>query len=254
MDHSKYPIVFVLLLCAGSIGAQTQKGDCHDVVYLKGGSVLRGTILEYIADSNLVMSSWSGARLQVPSSTVKRIVQQCKGDKKANVPFSQRPYSFKETGWYHATRFTVLAGESGTGVGFQHSTGFKLNRYAGIGLGVGVENFGPYDGVTATYPIFVELRGYLLPKKITPFYALGAGIGLAKKYSDNSTWEGGSERWKGGWMAQGQIGYRIGNNAFVHLGIRLQHKTRYWINDWWGIRGTDKILHKRLEIGIGLLL
>ncbi len=251
MDYSKLRIVIVLLLFASTICAQTQKGDCQDVVYLKGGSVLRGTILEYNADSNLVMNSWSGARLQVPAINVKRIVQKCKG---RGTAFSERPYSFKETGWYHATRFMVLAGQSGTGIGFQHSSGFKINRYAGIGLGIGLENFGPYDGVTATYPIFIELRGYLLPKKITPFYAIGTGIGLAKKYTDNSTWEGGSERWKGGWMAQGQIGYRIGNNAFVYLGIRLQHKTRYWSNDWWGMTGTDRILHKRLEIGIGLLL
>jgi hypothetical protein len=254
MNFSKYSLVLLLLLFSAALFSQTEKTECEDVVYLKGGSIFRGTILEYNADSSLVMRSWSGARLQFPSIGVQRIVQKCKGDKGFKTPFSQRPYSFKEKGWYHATRVAVLAGASGTGIGLQHSTGYKLNRLLGLGLGVGLENFGPYDGVTETYPIFVELRGYLMPKKITPFYALGAGLGLAKKYSESPTWNGGRETWKGGWMVQGQIGYRIGNNAFVHLGIRLQHKTRYWINDWQGIRGTDKILHKRLEIGMGLLL
>lgn len=254
MTCSKFSFVCLLLLFSTSLTSQTEKGECEDVVYLKGGSVLRGIILDYNADSSLVMTSWSGARLQFPAIAVKRIEQKCKGDKHSKASFSQRPYSFKERGWYHATRVAVLAGASGTGLGLQHSTGFKLNRLLGVGLGLGLENFGPYDGVTETYPIFVELRGYLMPKKITPFYALGAGLGLSKKYSESSTWDGGRETWKGGWMAQGQIGYRIGNNTFVHLGIRLQHKTRNWVNDWWGIRGTDKILHKRLEMGIGLLL
>ncbi len=254
MSYVKYSILLLLFWYSGALSAQTEKGACEDIVYLKGGSVLRGIIQEYYADSNLVMTSWSGARLQFPSAAVKRIVQKCAGDGKAKTPFSQRPYSFRESGWYHATRFAVLTGESGFGIGLQHSAGYKIDRLLGLGLGIGLENFGLFDGNTATYPIFAELRGYLMPKKITPFYALGAGYGLSKKYNDSSTWGGGNERWRGGWMAQGQIGYRIGNNACVHLGIRFQHKTRSWVNEWWGMRGTDKILHKRLEFGIGLLL
>ena len=55
-------------------------------------------------------------------------------------------------------------------------------------------------------------------------------------------------------MAQGQLGYRAGNHFTLHVGLRFQHKTRTWENGWGGGKGVDKILQKRLEIGVGILL
>lgn len=59
-------------------------------------------------------------------------------------------------------------------------------------------------------------------------------------------------------MTQAEIGYRVGNHLIVHGGFRLQRKYRDWASNWGGpeggIRGTDRILHKRLVLGLGLLL
>ena len=254
MTILKHFVVIALLFSVETLLSQEQRTDCQDVVYLKGGSILRGKIQEYNAAGNLIMTSWSGAQMQVPSVNVKRVVQRCKGDEKPRTSFSERPYTFQETGWYNATRFSVLSGESGDGVGLQHSFGKKTNRTLGIGAGLGIENFAPYEGAP-TYPVFAELRGYLSSKKISPFYALGAGYGFSKRVNNSETaWDGAAEKWRGGWMAQGQIGYRIGNHVMVHFGIRLQHKTRTWSYPWTQISGQDQILHKRLDIGIGLLL
>jgi hypothetical protein len=213
---------------------------------------LRGKITEYNLEDNLVIETWSGTQMTMPSANVKRVVQKCKGDKAERIPL---PYSFHENGWYHATRLSTLSGASGLGIGLQHSSGLKLTRLLGIGVGIGMENFDPWDSDVPTFPIFAEARGYLLAKKITPFYAVGAGYGVSKKHSDAVIFDGPSETWKGGWMAQGHIGYRIGNHVFVQFGIRFQRKTRIWENIFWGNNsGVDRILHKRLDIGIGLLL
>lgn len=248
----KYSIILACLLAANTVFAQDKAAECYDVVSLKGGSVLRGEILEYNAGGDLIMKSWNGAKMQLPAINVKRITQHCKGAKNERASLANRPYSFKEQGWYHATRAAILPGESGVGLGIQHSSGFKLNRYMGLGLGVGVENFHPYDDNVATYPVFAELRGYLSPRHISPFYALGLGYGISGNRNQKI---GFNEQWKGGWMLQGHIGYRIGNHFIIQLGIRMQRKTRSWEDfNWNQFSGVDKILYKRMDIGFGLLL
>lgn len=252
MNKLPYCLLLLCSLFGAPAYSQENKSECQDIVYLKNGTELRGKITEYNLEGNLVIDTWSGTQMTMPSVNVKRVVQKCKGEKVERIP---TPYSFRESGWYHATRFSSLSGANGLGFGLQHSSGLKLNRLLGIGVGVGMENFDPWDRDVATFPIFAEVRGYLLAKKITPFYAFGAGYGVSKKHTNITVFDGPEETWKGGWMAQGQIGYRIGNHAFVQIGIRLQRKTRIWENRFWGNNsGVDQILHKRLDIGIGLLL
>lgn len=190
--------------------------------------------------------------MTVPAVNVKNIKQRCKdGDKSA------KPYDFKERGLYNATRFGTLAGQTYVGdntVGFTlyHSVGWMFRRSIGAGVGVGAETYSPSSGEPATYPIFVEMRGYLLSKRVAPFYTIGGGWAFAGKNS-NEQW-GSTDSWKGGWIAKMQIGYRLGNYFTLHGGISLQKKTRTWNSVWGGEWGTDRILHKRLELGIGIIL
>lgn len=245
-------LLFFLLSAASGLAQQQQ--NCRDVVYLRNGSVLRGQITAYQVDGELVMTTWSGAQLRLPSSTVKKIIQECPHERNRRLPLSQRPYSFRESGWYHASRAIVVVGQSGVGLGLQHSSGVKINRWLGLGVGVGIENFTPADNDVTTYPLFGEMRGYFSASNISPFYALAAGWGFADQKSNQSPFGGFMNEWRGGWMTQGQLGYRAGNHFTVHVGLRLQHKTRTWENPWRGGKGVDKILQKRLEIGIGILL
>lgn len=244
-------LLFSLLFFVFNCFAQQGK-PCHDIVYLRKGSVFKGKINEYKIDGDIQMTTWSGMEMNLPAGLIKRVVQRCKD---VNTVTDQKPYLFKETGWYNVTRLYTLPGASGTGFGLQHSTGWKFNRTLGLGMGLGVENFAPFDDDITTYPAFAEIRGYFLPKKLTPFYALGTGWGFAGKTI--SSIEGDTEDWKGGWLLQGQLGYRLGYHFMAYIGIHLQHKTRYWNNNWgfYGpSNGYDKILQKRMEIGIGVML
>jgi hypothetical protein len=245
----------LLILCfflPGAIYAQDKKPDCQDIVFVKGGSKFRGKILDYQHDGDLVMETWSGAKMRLPAANIVRIVQKCKGN---NDDAYKPVYSFKERGWYNSSRLSILSGASGIGFSVQHSTGMQYNRFVGFGLGLGLEQFDPWEiGGAATVPIFAEIRGYLLPQRITPFYDIGLGYGVSNKKTGDSDFDWVTEQWRGGWMAQGHIGYRIGNHFFVQLGIRFQHKTRSWSYPRSTTSGVDQILHKRLDIGIGLLL
>lgn len=244
-------LTFLLLFSAAVTGFAQQKENCRDVVYLHDGSVFRGKITEHQIGGDLVMTTWNGGQLRISATKVQKIVQKCRGEKCVPVPMSQRPYTFRESGWYHATRAETMWGKSGMGFGLQHSSGLKFNRLLGAGIGAGIENFAPHDNDVSTYPLFVEARGYLSPKYVSPFYAIGLGWAFAGK--ENDFVDGSSEDWEGGWMAQGQAGYRLGNHFTLHVGLRFQRKTRAW-QLWWGEQRVDKILQKRFEFGIGILL
>ncbi len=241
-------LTFLMLFSVSTAGFAQQKENCRDVVYLTNGSVFRGKIIEYQHDGELIMESWNGGQLRLPAQNVKKIEQKCRDEKR--VPMLQRTYTFRESGWYHATRAEAIWGQSGVGFGLQHSSGLQFNRLIGVGIGAGIENLTPKTNDVSTYPIFVEARGYLSPKSISPFYALGFGWAFAGKENDFDN--GIDENWSGGRMSQWQIGYRLGNNLTLHGGLRLQRKTRNW-QEWWGGQRVDKIRQKRFEFGLGIL-
>lgn len=241
--------LFLTLLISCTLLGFMNAQECRDRIFMKDGSVFTGQIKAYDTSGMLVLKSWSGVEISLPSMNVKKIQQKCKGD---YVPLLQAPYRFREHGWYHTTRVAALTGQDGIGIGLQHSSGFQFNRLLGIGLGVGIEQFSwDYDAPT-NFPLFLEARGYLFPKNITPYFAVATGYGFTSANEPLEFNQG--LKWQGGWMAQGQLGYRIGRHFEVFLGIHFQKASRKWINPWWTGERTDHLIYKRMEFGIGLLL
>lgn len=232
--------------------------DCQDMVFLRDGSKLRGQIDGTKHEGNtLTFRTWNNVVLDLPRSQVRRIVQRC--GKNKLLTQQPRVYDFRERGWYHHTRGGVMPGQTHTGYNTQglflhHSSGRMFSRMAGAGIGVGVEAFDPGGYDAATYPVFAEFRGYLLPKRITPYVSAAAGWAFSGK-GNQDFWDQSSQ-WRGGWMAQIDIGYRIGNYFTLNCGLRLQQKKREWTSVWMpeSFHGVDRILHKRLVVGIGILL
>ncbi len=234
-----------------------ESAPCRDVLILKNRSRLEGQIEAFRLDDTLVFRLWSGQSLVVPPKHIKRIIQRCQDGKARD--FS-KPYNFKARGWYHFTRAQALTGqtyygENSVGYALQHSSGYKFSRLIGVGLGAGIESIAnDLELDVPSYPIFGEIRGYLLPRRITPFYAVGGGYAFAGK-SSAQRWSY-TDTWHGGWMAQAELGYRLGNHFIMYGGVRLQRKSRDWESTWNPEQdfGTDRILNKRLMLGVGILL
>ena len=248
---------YIFLVALMTVGAvlSAQSDDCRDYVFLKDGSLLKGKITSYDFATELVMTTWSGLEMRIPVSGVSKIKQRCKDDPR-RMRLSSAPYSFREKGWYHATRGTLLAGSSASGISLQHSSGVMISRLFGLGVGTGIEQFNTGYYSPPNYPVYAEIRGYLLQRNVTPFYTLGAGYSfMPRQRNDVQIFDGNNSMWKGGYMLQGQIGYRIGNHFTVHGGVRLQRMTEEWTSSWLSsFYGTNTYLNKRFELGIGLLL
>ena len=252
---SIYLLCCCFILAAGLKAQDTP--DCTDWLYLKNGSVFSGTIQSYTPGAEIHFKTWNNLDLRFDDSNVKRIVQRCKETGTGNAA-QPKVYDFKERGWYHHTRLTFLPGRTygyyggSMGIALQHSSGYQWNRWFGTGLGIGGEVFN-LDGDVATYPIYAEIRGYLTAKRTAPYYAVSAGWAFADNSGDQQRTWGQTSHYKGGFMGDVQIGYRIGNHFTIHTGLRLQRKTRDWASLWNAENGTDRILHRRLELGFGLL-
>ena len=247
---------FLVLLLSGSavmLQAQETPQKCNDILFLRGGSVLHGKITEYNAEGNIAFTTWAGAQLTIPSGNVIRIKQRCRDGRR-----QARLYDFKERGLYNATRLGTLIGQNYFGdnaVGYSigHSIGWMFRRQIGAGISGGVEIFNPDDREPVTYPLLVELRGYLLPRNTTPFYSISGGWAFTGK-DPAPLWRNNNDSWDGGWCAKLQIGYRLGNHFTVFGGLGFQEKNRTWTSFWGDESGRDRILHKRMELGIGLVL
>lgn len=250
-------LLLLVLYFLGQGWAQTQaQAPCRDVVYLRTGDIFQGKITAYRPGDTLYMETWNGIALRLADKRVKKIVQRC-NDKDPKQPRAERPYDFKERGLYNATRVGGLFAVEDWDVSLQHSVGYQFNRLIGLGIGVGMDNMSYEDIPTVpTYPVFMEARGYFRAKNLSPFYSVGGGWAIKGSEQRESTargWWSTQDSWQGGWMVQAQLGYRMGKHLLVYTGLRFQRKKRNW-EQGSGTFGTDALLHKRFEAGIGLLL
>ncbi len=248
-----------LLPLIGQAQQPAQHEGCTDIVYLRDGSIYRGKVIEQTLEGPLVIQTWSGMTLHLSQKKVRRVIQKCPDTGSARNIAAPKPYSFQERGWFNATQLSYLAGNTwrggvATGYSLHNITGYAFSRWIGVGLGIGVDTYSPYlhNINQPTYPVFVEARGYFLAKPVTPFYAAGAGWGFAGGGAEDR--QGFTENWEGGWLAQLQLGYRMGNNFCMYGGLRFQRQNRDWTNIWDFSYGKDRILHQRFELGFGLLL
>lgn len=198
-----------------------------DVVYLKDGSILRGTMLEYQRGDFLRFRMSSG-EMRINDSEVERIVQEPKDPLVSMVAKREKKpkvYAFREKGFYSTVVFALLPGggeyRSELGLSLQAAFGHQINRQLGIGAGVSLDGYANEDGGDTFIPIFAEARGYLWKKKNTPYWNVGAGYGFPLR-TQSANQE--IRRFEGGYMFHPAIGYRLGADKTINLTFDLGYK------------------------------
>ncbi|HUR31328.1 MAG TPA: hypothetical protein VMZ69_07835, partial [Saprospiraceae bacterium] len=245
--------LFTLLLAPVLVAAQndTDEKKIVDIVWLNDGSKLTGTIVKWELDRGMEFQLATGAIITIPKDQIRRVMQDTPfvagtADRRERVPYVPKPYDFKEKGWYQNTSGFLNVSNLG-GAGISHVMGYRFSRMLGIGFGIGIEtnDFTAYRNIM---PVFVEARGFLLPKKITPYYALKVGYGFGMANEINGTLEA-----KGGLHISPEIGVRFGaGDVSYYLGLeyKLQNATFVW-NGWdfsGNTRVTDKVSYRRIEL------
>ncbi len=236
------------ILCCSEIFAQQSS---LDVVHLKEGGVLKGTILPNSTAEEIDLQLAGGAILNIQMTriaeiTVENVVQQ------HIRPPRDRSWEPKKKGYatYNHTTFSFGQSQWGdTQVGFSASTahGYQFCRHISVAGGIGVDTYPNYSEVF--YPVYGRVGGDVLKKKITPIWFIEAGYAFARDSFDEWTTLEGGLRTHSGLGVKFYLTEKV--NLMMALGFRYQKST---LTNTWDDENffETKREFQRTTFGIGM--
>ena len=178
-------VIFIAALMPLSVSAQDNR---QDVIYMKNGSVYRGTIIEQIPAVSYKIEIAGGSVIVIKADDVTKITKE---DKFVDGPvYRVRPrpvyeFHYRPRTWYIQAQALAEAPE----VGFRLMGGYKFNQFGILALGTGIDLvFCDLHGNTnyagGYVPVYVYYSGEILRKHITPFYSVEAGYAFMPSGAD----------------------------------------------------------------------
>jgi hypothetical protein len=235
-------LVFLLLIAAGPLTAQEFS---EDVVYLKNGSIIRGTILEqkpgeYIKIATHDRNIWVFKMEEVEKITRETVVI------KGKEPVMLRPdgyYNVSEVGFSISRQ---MWGGYSTGFSANTINGYKFNRFLATGVLVGIDH---YYGLPMI-PMGVDVRGTLLKRSVSPYYYAQAAYSVPMPYENDLA------DYDGDIMLQAGMGMLFAINEdfgmVISTGYKVQKLTKRYEN-WGGSETTENNSYKRISFKLGLM-
>ncbi len=139
---AKVGVVIIAILLATTFTANAQTDTYRDVVYLKNGSIIRGTITEIIPDKTIKIESAGNVFVYKMEE-----VSEIKKEKNANsdsIPTSEKPKSFL------SGNFNLVLFYPGIGMSYENMVSDKFSIGAEIGTDVFILPY--YKFRTRVYP------------------------------------------------------------------------------------------------------
>ncbi len=226
-------------------------------IFLKNGAKIEGAIIGSFDDSRLFFTINGDDSIAMKYDYIRKIQFKGKGAgyNKFDEKIASNP-SIKSNAFYHEFRTGFLFGADEVSFAVHTLNGYQFNQYLGTGLGIGLNTFGDY----LTMPIYATVKGYILDRKVSPFYFGDVGYGFAWRNNNNSDYYQVSNL-KGGYYWQLGMGYQVNffNSAFtMAIGYTNQDsQADYSYNPgYWGGSGFDvseKRLLRRVSLTVGFL-
>lgn len=222
-----------------------KSGDLQDVVYLKNGSIIRGTLLSSNASEFVKIETLGGNIFVFTQQEIKQITQE--------ETVSVRPVRApKKNGYSNTTEFGFLVGQGtwNTEAAFNLSVinGYRLNQYVTVGVGMAFNAY--YQADTYLFPMYADVRGDLLSSWITPFYYANLGYGF-RSFGNNF------ENQQGGILYGLGVGVKMRGDSgaawIFSVGYQQQHTQSTQPDWWWGGGGgfVQKRNFKRIALKTG---
>jgi hypothetical protein len=171
-------LIFAATLLYYPVTAQHER---QDVIYMKSGSIYRGTIIEQVPGLSYKIQIVGGSIIVITAADVEKITKE---------PYPRPPkpaFHYRDRGYFFSAQAHL-----GAELGFSIINGYKINQFGIIGIGGGVDWMYAAIGkntVNATggyAPIYLYYGGDILHRKITPFYNVYAGYGFVVSQPNTS--------------------------------------------------------------------
>jgi hypothetical protein len=214
------------------------QNNMGDVVYLKNGSVIKGTIIEQVPNESIKLETRSGDIFVFKTDEIEKMVKE--NLQQANAKKTPQTTSTSNSGF-----FQLVESNWGLGVlqvknqtttskyevlsfGFRSVNGYQFNEHLTLGLGVGID-----VNNNVNLPITFDVRATLLKGKISPVFTtnIGYAIGLFKT--------------QGGLVLNPQIGIKnnISNNMAYFFNFGYKFQTQHTELSSYGLYSTKRFYH-----------
>ncbi|MFN8255524.1 MAG: hypothetical protein U0W24_07540 [Bacteroidales bacterium] len=248
--------LFILIFAFFSWADITAQLITEDILYLNNGWIIKGKIIGNLNDSVKIESYGGNVFVFANSQVIK----------KDSISYKTSQQTLRSSivpeikGFYNHTTLGLLIGsstnEESASFSFQSVFGYSFNRFASVGLGVGVEKLR-----TEIIPLFVSFRSVLGERFNAPVVSIMTGYSFPmnknKEAADN--YDQTDYSYTGGFNFGVDLGiycHRTQNRAFtITAGYRYQYvqetqKLVYW---WENSTETNTYRFNRLSVKIGFL-
>lgn len=236
-----FGVAFLMLSTSGSLWSQEPTFEGKDVLYLKNGSIFKGKLIHYWPGDSLTFAiNGTSSSFTYRNSFIKKIKMYTG----ASVYDS---YQFKNNKWYTRTQISMLHSRPSKGYSISQSIGYQYKHWMTGGIGAGLDNYPGEKGYNL-YPVFAELRSFLVKKNVSPYIALRCGYAFAKTETSIGQSSAG-----GGFFVNPVFGYRLGaSSPFIDIfcGVKFQ-KTDYSFENSWS-RSQIQFQHRRYDLGVAM--
>lgn len=167
-----------LLLFALITTVSFGQSNYQDVVYLKNGSIIRGTIIEQVPNKSIKIETADRSvfvyQMDEIEKLTKEVIQGKSGGSLSNSGLQSGYKGIVELGYQIGT------GDYGMDrLKLNIINGYQINPYFSLGFGTGLRYY--FDAEAALIPLFADFRANFIDNKISPYLSLGVG------YSFNAT-------------------------------------------------------------------
>jgi hypothetical protein len=213
----------------------------HDVVYLKNGSIIHGTIIEQVPDKSLKIETADRNVFVYQMAEIEKLTKETKnrndGSAMEGPALKQGFHGNMEMG----AAFGAKGGENFYKLNVIRE--YCFNPYFSFGIGTGWRYY--YDLKTPLVPVFAHLRANFIDSNITPY--LSFDLGYSFDASEDFTNAGAYFNPTAG------VSFKIMDKSLMNIGIGFEMQNmKYYIPGSYGqlIQHTETLGAISLNVGV----
>jgi len=148
------------------------QSNYQDVVYLKNGSIIRGTIIEQVPNKSIKIETADRSvfvyQMDEIEKFTKEAIQGKRGGSLSNSGLQSGYKGILELG------YQIRTGAYGMDrLKLNIINGYQINPYFSLGFGTGLRYY--FNADAALIPVFADFRANFINNKISPYLSLGVG-------------------------------------------------------------------------------
>lgn len=197
------------------------QSNYQDVVYLKNGSIIRGTIIEQVPNISIKIETADRSVFVYQIDEIEKLTKEAI-QVKSGISLSN---SGLQSGYKGIVELGYQIGTGDYGMDrfkLNIINGYQINPYFSLGFGTGLRYY--FDSGLTLIPVFADFRANFMNNKISPYLSLGFGYSFD---ATNKSEEGV------GFLLNPTVGvsFKVSDKSAMNIGLgyEMQHLPIYYV-------------------------